>query len=92
VPPLIPVHLAKKGKQCARALRKTSAMRAPCSTSGRGHGRGSTKAMANHILIDVGAGASDELLLVVKQSFKDGQYSPSTGIEEIEWQIMLEKK
>jgi hypothetical protein len=48
--------------------------------------------MANHILIDVGAGASDELLLVVKQSFKDGQYRPSTGIEEIEWQIMLEKK
>jgi hypothetical protein len=35
--------------------------------------------------------ASDELLLVVRQSFKNGQYSPSTGMEEREWQIMLEQ-
>jgi hypothetical protein len=46
--------------------------------------------MANQVLIDVAAGASDELPLLVRQSFKDGQYSPSTGMEEIEWQIMLE--
>jgi hypothetical protein len=33
----------------------------------------------------------DELPLLVRQSFKDGKYSPSTGMEEKEWQIMLEQ-
>jgi hypothetical protein len=33
--------------------------------------------------------ASNELPLVVRQSFKDSPYSPVTGMEEIEWQIML---
>jgi hypothetical protein len=47
--------------------------------------------MANQALIDIGAGTFDELLLVIRQSFKDGQCSPSTGIEEIEWQLMLEQ-
>jgi hypothetical protein len=46
--------------------------------------------MADQALIDVGVGTSDELPLVVRQSFKDGRYSPSSGMEEIEWQIMLE--
>jgi hypothetical protein len=36
-------------------------------------------------------GASDELPLLIRQSFKDGRYSPSTRMEEVEWQIMLEK-
>jgi hypothetical protein len=65
--------------------------RAPRSASARGHGRKSTKAMADQALIDIGAGTSDELPLVIRQSFKDGRYSPSTGMEEIEWQIMLEQ-
>jgi hypothetical protein len=39
----------------------------------------------------VEAEASDELPLLVRQSFKDGRYSPSTGMEEREWQIMLEQ-
>jgi hypothetical protein len=34
---------------------------------------------------------SNELLLIIRQSFKDGRYSPSTRMEEIEWQIMLEQ-
>jgi hypothetical protein len=46
--------------------------------------------MADQALIDVGVGTSNELPLVVRQSFKDGRYSPSSGMEEIEWQIMLE--
>jgi hypothetical protein len=47
--------------------------------------------MANQALIDVGVGTSDELTLVIRQSFKDDRYSPSTGMEEIEWQIMLDQ-
>jgi hypothetical protein len=65
--------------------------RAPHFASARGHGRKSTKAMADQALIDIGAGTSDELPLVIRQSFKDGRYSPSTRMEEIEWQIMLEQ-
>jgi hypothetical protein len=42
-------------------------------------------------LLDVDAGDSDVLLLSIRQSFKDGRYSPSTGMEEREWQIMLEQ-
>jgi hypothetical protein len=49
------------------------------------------KAMADRVLLDVEAGASDELPLMIKQSFKDGRYSPSTGMDEREWQIMLEQ-
>jgi hypothetical protein len=41
-------------------------------------------------LLDVDAGASDDLPLVIKQSFKDGRYSPLTSMEEREWQIMLQ--
>jgi hypothetical protein len=40
--------------------------------------------MSDRVLIDVGVGTSDELPLVIIQSFKDDQYSPSTGMEEIE--------
>jgi hypothetical protein len=29
--------------------------------------------------------------LVIKHSFEDGRYSPSTRMKEIEWQIMLEQ-
>jgi hypothetical protein len=47
--------------------------------------------IANRVLLDVEAGDSDELPLLVRQSFKDGQYSPSTRMEEREWQIMLEQ-
>jgi hypothetical protein len=36
--PLIPTPPAKKGKQGAKALRKTGVTRSPRSTSVRGHG------------------------------------------------------
>jgi hypothetical protein len=73
---------SQEGTGAARVLR---------SASVRGHGRKSTKAMANHALIDVGVGISNKLPLVIRQSFKDGRYSPSTRMEEIEWKIMLEQ-
>jgi hypothetical protein len=47
--------------------------------------------MADWVLENVEVRGSDELLLIVRQSFKDGRYSPSTRMEEIEWQIMLER-
>jgi hypothetical protein len=49
------------------------------------------KFVANSTSLDVEEGASDELLLAIRQSFKDGRYSPLTGTEEVEWQIMLEQ-
>jgi hypothetical protein len=49
------------------------------------------KAIADQVFVDVGARTSNELPLVIRQSFEDGRYSPSTGMEEIEWQIMLEQ-
>jgi hypothetical protein len=49
------------------------------------------KVKTDRVLLDVEAGASDELLPLVKQSFRDGRYSPWMGIEESQWQIMLEQ-
>jgi hypothetical protein len=49
------------------------------------------KIKANTVLLDAEARASDELPLVIKQSFKDGRYSPSADMEEREWQIILEQ-
>jgi hypothetical protein len=43
------------------------------------------KAMANRVLANVEVGAFDEVSLVVRKSFKDGRYSPSTRMEAIEW-------
>jgi hypothetical protein len=81
----------KDGEQGAKALRKTGVSQAPRFASVRGHERKFVKVMSDQALIDIGAGTSDELSLVIRQSFKDGRYSPSTGMEEIEWQIMLEQ-
>jgi hypothetical protein len=47
--------------------------------------------VADWVLVSVEVGASDELPLVIRQSLKNGRYSPSTGVDEIEWQIMLEQ-
>jgi hypothetical protein len=49
------------------------------------------KIKTNRVLLDVDVRASNELPLAIMQSFKDGRYSPSTGMEEREWQIMLEQ-
>jgi hypothetical protein len=88
--PFISAPPVKKGKQGAKALSKTGAARAPHSASVRGHGRKSVTVMADQALIDVGAGTSDKLPHVIRQSFKDSQYSPSTGMVEMELQIMPE--
>jgi hypothetical protein len=82
--PLIPTPLAKRKKWGA------SVSRAPCVVGVRGHRRKSVKAVADRLLVDVEVGASGELLLLNKQSFRDGRYSSSTGMEELEWQIMLQ--
>jgi hypothetical protein len=65
--------LAKNRKWDAKAPRKTGVAWAPRSSSARGHGQKFVKAMADQALIDVGAGTSDELLFVIRQSFKDGR-------------------
>jgi hypothetical protein len=49
------------------------------------------KIKTDRVLLDIDLGASDELPLIIKQSFKDGHYFPSTSMEEREWQIMLEQ-
>jgi hypothetical protein len=49
------------------------------------------KIKTDRVLLDIDLGASDELPLIIKQSFKDGRYFPSTSMEEREWQIMLEQ-
>jgi hypothetical protein len=49
------------------------------------------KVKTNRVLFDVDVGTSDELPLTIRQSFNDGCYSPSTAMEEREWQIMLEQ-
>jgi hypothetical protein len=50
----------------------------------RGRERGSAKIKTNRILLDDAVGGSDELPLIIRQSFKDGHYSPLTGMEERE--------
>jgi hypothetical protein len=47
-------------------------------------GRGSMKIKTSRVLVDVDAGDSGELPLIIKQSFKDDHYSPSTSMEERE--------
>jgi hypothetical protein len=41
------------------------------------------KIKTSRVLFDVDAGASNELPLIIKQSFKDDRYSPSIGMEEV---------
>jgi hypothetical protein len=80
-----------KRRRGVGASQETSSRCGPSSASVRGRGLGSAKIKTDKVLLDVDMVASDELLLVVRQSFKNGQYSPSTGMEEREWQIMLEQ-
>jgi hypothetical protein len=54
------------------------------TVSGRGCGWEPVIVRANMVLLDATAGASDELPPLVKQSFKEGCYSPLTGMEDKE--------
>jgi hypothetical protein len=49
------------------------------------------KVVADSVLLEVEAGTNDKLPLMIRQAFKNYRYSPSTGMEEVEWQIMLSK-
>jgi hypothetical protein len=90
--PLILVPPAKRRKRGTKASSKTSATRAPRSASVRGRGRKSTKVVADRLLVDVEMGGPSELPLLIKQSFRDGRYSPSMiRMEELEWQIMQQQ-
>jgi hypothetical protein len=75
------------GVEChgVMAPRKSNNRQASHAVRGRGHGCEPTKIKADKVLLDVKAGASDGLPPLVKQSFKEGRYSPSTGMEEKEW-------
>jgi hypothetical protein len=53
----------------------------------RGYGAGSVKNKAERILLD----AKGAILLRMRQSFIDRQYSPSTGMDQNEWKIILEE-
>jgi hypothetical protein len=90
-PPPARAPLSKKKTQDGGASRKTSTRWGPHSANVRGRGWGSAKVKPDRVLLDVDVGASDELPFVIRQSFKGGRYSPSTSMEEREWQIMLEQ-
>jgi hypothetical protein len=49
------------------------------------------KIKTDRVLLDAEVGASDELPSLIRQSFRDGCYSPLTGMEEREWKIMLKQ-
>jgi hypothetical protein len=53
----------------------------------RGYGRGSARDRATWIL----ANATRVVLPRMRQSFVDRQYSPSTGMDQSEWEISLEE-
>jgi hypothetical protein len=69
---LISAASAENRKRGTKASWKTGARRAPCSVSVRGHGKKSVKVVADLILLEVETGASDELPVTIRQSFKDG--------------------
>jgi hypothetical protein len=54
--PIVPAPPAKKGKRGATTPSKIDARWAPRSASVRGHGRRSTKAVADQVLVDVEVG------------------------------------
>jgi hypothetical protein len=81
----------KRKRQGKGASRKDNSNRAPCYSRGMGHGKGSVKAKAIRVLLDVEVGGFSELPPIVKRSFREGRYSPSIGMEMNEWQIMLEQ-
>jgi hypothetical protein len=65
-PPLVSVAPAEKRKCGAKASWKTGVRRALHSTSARGRGREFMKVVANSTLLDVEAGASKELPLMIR--------------------------
>jgi hypothetical protein len=58
----------------------------PSSAPLKGCGGGSARSMAAWILID----ASRDILPHMKRSFDEQWYTPSTGMDQSEWEIILE--
>jgi hypothetical protein len=59
----------------------------PSTAPPRGHGGGSTKNKAARVL----STAPGAILPHKQRSFVDRQYSPSTGIDRSEWEVILEE-
>jgi hypothetical protein len=57
------------------------------STPPKGHGRGSMRKKAAHILSTAPRAISPHM----QSSFVDRQYSPLTGMDRSEWEIILEE-
>jgi hypothetical protein len=90
-PPVIRMSQTKRKRHGSGVSHKSNYRRASRSISGRGHRQGSAKVKTARVLLDAEAGASNKLPPLVKQSFKEGRYSPSSRMEVDEWQIMLEQ-
>jgi hypothetical protein len=52
----------------------------------KGHGKGSVKKKASQILSTAPGAISPRM----RRSFVDRQYSPSTGMDQMEWEIILD--
>jgi hypothetical protein len=66
VPPPVWAPPTKRKRQGVGALQKTNNRRASHSVNGSGHGQGSAKVKTDRVLLDVEAGASDELQPLVR--------------------------
>jgi hypothetical protein len=95
------VNKSKKRKKTTRrcstsggAPRQTSSLQRPplqgsASQNSRGHG--SAKAKDRKILLDSEAGTSGALPRRIQSSFLEGRYTPSTGMDISEWQVIFEQ-
>jgi hypothetical protein len=59
----------------------------PSFAAQKSYGRGSTKKKAARILSDI----PRDILPHMKRSFAEKRYSPSTGMDQSEWEIILEQ-
>jgi hypothetical protein len=72
-PPLVSTAPTEKRKCGAKASQKTGTWRASRSAGVTGRERKFTKVVADSVLLEVETGASNELPLALRQSFKDGR-------------------
>jgi hypothetical protein len=59
----------------------------PSSAPPRGYGRGSVRSKATRVLLD----APGAILPHTRRSFVDRKYSPSTSMDQSDWEIILEE-
>jgi hypothetical protein len=58
---------------------------------GRGHGGGSANDKVTRILADSKMRTSSDISPRIKRSFVERRYSPSTGMDRSEWEIIVEQ-